>query len=385
MRGGAFLFWLVHYFQLAFLHFSFWFSALFSHREERSGYVTGVEEVASVLYNLSASLPDSVSVCLFKNKYYNFEYGYSLGVFSCHLSRFVFGPVLLGFLAARRQTFIYVGGSGFLFSHHDGRAHEFEFLKKRGKTVICYFTGSEIRSFSLLNAYAKQKNIDVITTYQSISSPGIDSPVKEMRRRALALAADKFADLIFNPSVDQMSYITRKTFPFLYFYPDELIYKVPSKWLDKRFLLIVHAPSSPLIKGTPLVRSAIKKLMQEGYFFEYVELIGVSHSTVLHTIKRAHIVLNEFYAFVPGVFGVEAMAANAVLLTSADREIEPTLFEGANEAWVVTPYWMVYENLKFQLDHKDSLQIQADRGTEWVRQYCSYSASSARFRECIDA
>ncbi|RRV29811.1 hypothetical protein EGJ23_02400 [Pseudomonas sp. o96-267] len=150
-------------------------------------------------------------------------------------------------------------------------------------------------------------------------------------------------------------------------------------------LVIVHAPSSPLIKGTPLVRAAIKKLRLEGYQFEYIELIGVPHSTVIETLKRAHIVLNEFYAFVPGVFGVEAMAANAVLLTSADKEIEPTLFEGANDAWVVTPYWMIYERLKQQLDHPEALQLQAEKGSEWVRRYCSYTSSSACFRAAVDA
>ncbi len=381
----VFLFRIVHYIQLAMLHFSFWAASCFSCRQERTGYVVGVEEVASVLYNLSISLPRVVSVCLFRNPYYNFKYTYNPGKFSGHFVRLIFGPVLLGFLAAKRKKFVYVGGSGFLFSHYDGRAHEFDFLKKRGCIVICYFTGSEIRSYALLNAYAKQRNIDVITTYQPMCSAGIDSPAKEKRRKALAWAADKFADVIFNPSTDQMSYITRKTFPFLYFYPDDRICRIPSKWENKKYLIVVHAPSSPLIKGTPLVRAAIKKLVMEGYVFEYIELIGVPHLTVLETIKRAHIVLNEFYAFVPGVFGVEAMAANAVLLTSADREIEPTLFEGANEAWVVTPYWMIYEKLKFQLDHPDSLQSQADRGTEWVRRYCSYSSSSARFRDFIDA
>ncbi|MBD9484618.1 hypothetical protein IB229_16685 [Pseudomonas sp. PDM14] len=347
--------------------------------------MVGVEEIASVLHNLSMSLPGAVSVCLFRNPYYSFKYEYSLGTLSSHVSRFILGPFLLGFFAARYRKFIYVGGNGFLFSQCDGRFKEFEFIKKRGGVIVCYFTGSEIRSFKLLNAYAKQRHIDVITTYQPISSRGIDSPVKEERRKALALSADKFADVIFNPSTDQMSYMSRETFPFLYFYPDENIRRAPCKWKDTTLPVIVHAPSSPLIKGTPLVRAAIKKLMLDGYDFEYIELIGVPHSTVLETINRAHIVLNEFYAFVPGVFGVEAMAANAVLLTSADRGIEPTLFEGANEAWVVTPYWMIYENLKLQLDHPDALQDQADRGTSWVREYCSYSASSARFREYVDA
>ena len=48
------------------------------------------------------------------------------------------------------------------------------------------------------------------------------------------------------------------------------------------------------------------------------------------------------------------MAANAVLLSSADGTIEPTLPSGANDAWVVTPYWRLYDNLKAILDHPDT-------------------------------
>ena len=150
----------------------------------------------------------------------------------------------------------------------------------------------------------------------------------------------------------------------------------PEKWLKPEKLVVVHAPSSPIIKGTPLVRAAIKKLQLEGYDFEYVELIGVPNVVVLNELKRAHIILNEFYAFVPGVFGIEAMSNNAVLLCSADRRIEPTLFEGANEAWVVTPYWLIYDKLKEVLDSPiDQLKRQADEGTLWARKYCTYSFS----------
>ena len=147
--------------------------------------------------------------------------------------------------------------------------------------------------------------------------------------------------------------------------------------------VIVHAPTSPVIKGTPLVRAALKALKEQGYDFEYLELTNRSNAEVLAALDRAHIVLNQFYAFIPGIFGIEALAANAVLLTSADGTIEPTLPPGANEAWVVTPFWQVYDKLKAVLDNPDTMQSQADRGTAWVGEYCSRSVDRAHLLELL--
>ena len=101
--------------------------------------------------------------------------------------------------------------------------------------------------------------------------------------------------------------------------------------------VLVHAPSSPIIKGTQLVRAAVALLREEGFDFEYVELTGVPHEEVASQLQRAHIVLNQFFAYVPGMFGIEAMAAGAVVLQSADESLESDLPAGSNAAWVVTP------------------------------------------------
>src|SRR5699024_2578023 len=110
-------------------------------------------------------------------------------------------------------------------------------------------------------------DIDVITTYQPISHKGIDSHENEALRRQLAVTADKYADVIFNPNVDQMSYIKRATEPFLYFVDESNILEHTNKFSTENELVVLHAPSSPIIKGTPLVRAAVKKLKDEGYQF----------------------------------------------------------------------------------------------------------------------
>jgi hypothetical protein len=353
------------------------------------GPVIGMEEIAGMLTAVAAALPGAVTVNLARNPLYAHRYDVEFdiggrGALLRRLRRLVLAPWILGRLASRRQTFVYIGGQGFLVSLLDGRERELRFLRDRGRTVICYFTGSEIRSHVLLNEYAAARGIDVITTYQPEITPGIASPPAERQRRLLAEAADRHAQLVFNAPVDQMSYLQRPTQPCLYFYPDEAIARRPGKWADVSRPLLVHAPSSPLIKGTPLVRAAIHGLREEGYDFEYLELARRPHAEVVELLERAHLVLNEFYAFVPGVFGVEAMAANAVLLTSADPDIEPSLPPGAADAWVVTPYWKIRERLRAVLDDPAAMQEQADRGTEWVAHHCSRSANSATLAAALE-
>lgn len=115
-----------------------------------------------------------------------------------------------------------------------------------------------------------------------------------------------------------------------------------------------------------------------------VELIGVPHAEVKHALERAHIVLNEFYAYVPGVFGVEAMAAGAVLLTSADEQIETDLPEGSNQAWIVTRHFEVTERLRGVLSSSpQELLAKAEAGQSWVRAHATSEASGRVIRSAL--
>lgn len=332
--------------------------------------LVGPEENAGVLRAIAVALPNSVSVKTNRNPYYSVTYDYDLSTHG-FLLRALLAPFLLGRLAPGLRAALYVGGSAFLLGQ-DGRATEFAFLRRHGVEVLCMFTGSDIRSHERMAEISHQLGRDVLTTYQGVADPTVASPVAEQRRRALAASADKYASVVFNPSVDQASFMKRPTQPFLYFHPDSAFEQPTDKWASPTSrLTVLHAPSSPTIKGTPLVRAAVKALLEDGYEFDYVEISGRPHAEVLEALSRAHIALNQFYALVPGVFGVEAMAARAVLLTAADPEIETSLGAEAMGAWVVTPYWRLRERLQWALEHPDELPAQAERGYTWAREHCS--------------
>ena len=131
------------------------------------------------------------------------------------------------------------------------------------------------------------------------------------------------------------------------------------------------------------MRAAISRLRREGFKFTYVELIGVPNQVVLEELRSAHIALNEFYAFVPGLFGVEAMAAHCALLTAADEDIEPDLPRGSNNAWLVTRPYEIYDHLKLLLGNPELMKRYADSGFEWATRYAAQSQSSQRLREIL--
>lgn len=358
----------------------------FIHTETKELWVVVGPEIAGNLRSIGAALDPSVTVCIGKNPHYAHHYNYRIGNHSklCNiLDLTIRAPILFAALLHRASGFFYLGSAGFLRADVDGREREFRLVKQHGKRLVCSFLGTDIRSPRLLLDYAREHDIDVITSYQHLLKPNMLTRTYELQLQRLAATADQLADEIFNAPVDQISYITRQVHPPVYFYPTDQFSRNDGKFDEPNPLRIVHAPSSPIIKGTPLVRAAIKKLKTEGYDFEYIELTGVPNTEVLRTLKQAHIVLNEFYAFVPGQFGVEALAAHCALLTSADEHREPSLPPGSNTAWVVTPYWLVYDHLRYLLDNPHLIKQYADEGYAWAQDNCEFETSRRRLRTIL--
>lgn len=375
--------------QRVLLVLSYWFFRCCIRRSKNNiSWVVGVIEIAATIKYISSSIPDSYSVCLFHNKYYDFKYNFlikgSKSKYWDFVKGIVIGPLLLGLLLNRSNNFFYIGQSGFLLSGLDGRKFEFMYVKNKDKKIVCFFTGTDIRSPKLMLDFAHKNDIEVFSSYQHLINPRQLTLEYETSKKRLAIVAETYADLVFNASVDQMSYFTKKTQPFIYFYPDENFIKNDTKFSNIKIYRICHAPTSPIIKGTQLVRAAIAKLRAEGYRFEYVELIGVSNEVVLKELRSTHIVLNEFYAFVPGLFGVEAMASHCALITSADEHIEPDLPPGSNKAWYVTKNYEIYDHLKDLLNSPDLIKKYADAGYAWAIENASFSRSSVKLSSLLD-
>ena len=325
-------------------------------------------ETANLL-NLYSRLFECYSVNTSRNKFYNSKYSLDLS-FLPRIIRYIFLPIYYSYVL-KKYSSIWFFSSGSFFISNDGRSWEFKQAKKRDLKIICLFVGSDIRSLKLSKILSTSFGLDHWANYldqQEIRK-------SDTRSKIYSISADNYADIIFSCENDQASYINNK----INILPTPVSrnkYKVnQDKWNDTSIIKILHSPSSPLIKGTKFVESAIKKLESENYKFEFKLLTNVSQDQVLIELDIAHIALNEFFAYVPGIFGIEALEANCLLLTSASRSLEPTLFEGCDNAWVPTQYNQIYDNLKYYLDNIDLAREQANKGTLWAKKHFSHEAT----------
>ncbi len=358
------------YIQIPLLYLSYYLCRLFV-KKETNKWVIGVDDMASTIYFIGNVLDPSVTVSLSKNKFYTLKYDYFLSIQNKYIHfiiRIFYGPILLGYLANTSTHFFYIWSTGFLFN----RDKEFAFLKSTNKKIVCLFVGDDIRSLKLTIDYAKNNKIDTYANYYVNTT----NQKYENDKIGLAKSADQYADLIFNAKIDQISYLKSKQYGWTYTYDKKKFFRDDTKFDKLQNIKILHSPSNPIAKGTQLVRAAIKKLELEGYKFEYIELINVLNDVVLEHLKSTHIVLNQFYAFAPGLFGIESMANHCAVLMSADPTIETTLPQDSQDAWMITKYWEIYDNLKYLLDNPSKIKYYADRGYNFTEKHYTYGNAS---------
>ncbi|WP_309616245.1 glycosyltransferase [Salinibacterium sp.] len=370
------------------LHLSYEYHRRFG-RGNSVEWIVGPYEVANMVIDVASALPSAESAVMAKHPFYQHAYDWQAPeartVLGDWFAKRFRGPIKLGELAARADGFIYIGGQGFITASDDRRRYEFQFLKRRGKRVVCYFTGNDVRSPELMAQLERERGEPNLGTYLAETNPLFASSSYETYQREIAATADEYADVILTSPFDNSSHITRPTEPFLYFFPDERIATSFEKFEDTSRPVILHAPSSPVIKGTQLVRAAVAELRDEGYDFDYVELLRQPHEEVVGNLARAHIVLNQFYSMTPGVFGIEALAAGCVVMMSPSEDDEPTILPESRDAWIVTRHYEVTRNLRRVLDCPESWEAQARAGVEWVRGHASYSVNGPRLASMLAA
>jgi hypothetical protein len=362
--------------------------AFIGRRRTPISWVVGPRETAGVVHAMAARIPGSHSVALAVDPFYSHRYDTTWRPTGNrrNAARFVFlAPFVFAWLATRAQGFVYVGQSGFLLDQVDNRRFEFAFLKRRGVKVACYWCGSDIRSTKMMHELEDRMKLPNISTYLPFVAPGIATEHHEQRVKGRAAVADQFADIVFTFPTAQRSYLAKWTEPELYFVEDDRFATDESKFFRMSPIVVAHSASSPVIKGTQLVRAAVAGLRANGYEFEYIELIDVPNEEVLAGLARAHIALNHFYGFTVGMFGLEAMAARCAVISSTDGTIETSLAPGINDAVLVTKHYDVYDGLKRLLDNPELISPLAQAGYDWAFEYTSNANAGRVLTSLLDS
>lgn len=212
---------------------------------------------------------------------------------------------------ARYDVFIFGFGHSLLAWNLD-----LPILKRFGKKVILNLGhGSELRPPYIDGAYASHDG-------SMRPGPAQLARMAASHKRRMAVY-ERHADLIIGAPFSSTQFATRVQVNFFTLGIPALTYApaserqlaipqaspeaLPPSGIRGRPLRVLHSPSHPACKGTPLIREAIAVLKAKGLSIEYVEIQGRPNHEVLKAIQHCDFVIDQTFSDTPMAgFAMEA-------------------------------------------------------------------------------
>ena len=132
---------------------------------------------------------------------------------------------------------------------------------------------------------------------------------------------------------------------------------------DAAPLIVLHAPTDPVIKGTQAIRAAAE-IAAEQVPLELRVLTGVSHEVVARELEIADLVVDQLNSVTVGVFALEALRAGVPVLCEFDRSaLAP--FQGDIPVVAVTAETLAAEFVALARDPRRRAELAA-RGPAFI-------------------
>ncbi|MEC1714815.1 glycosyltransferase family protein [Schinkia azotoformans] len=215
-------------------------------------------------------------------------------------------------------------------------------LSKMGKKIFFYFCGCEIRDEKIM------------TMKYSLSSCVNCFPKLCSKNRKLAKdVAEKFGIVNFVSTPDLLEFVDRSVLlPQVVNF--ELIEKVGNESIkerswDEETLVIAHAPTNRLIKGTSYLIDSVEELKKIGYKIELLLIENMSHEEAIRNYRRADIAVDQLLAGAYGQVSAELMALGVPTIAYLredliDKYPEVPPLINANPFTIKEKIMEVYEN-----------------------------------------
>ena len=194
-------------------------------------------------------------------------------------------------LLRRYDVFHFYYGESLLAAHRD-----VPYLKKAGKRIVFHFRGCDIRMRGLSLARP-------LSTCLDCPAPCRPDAMKEQLRDA----AWQLADHVFVVSPDLLESVPGAELVVQAIDLDEWPELPPPARAGEK-IVVLHAPSDPIIKGTVYLERAITALQAAGYPVELRLLQRRPHSEIRRAFAEADIVVDQLLFGWYGNFSIEAMA-----------------------------------------------------------------------------
>ncbi|WP_205683807.1 glycosyltransferase family protein [Brevibacillus migulae] len=167
-------------------------------------------------------------------------------------------------------------------------------LKEAGKVMVMHHWGSDVRRLSVLkqtNPYAVAKSSNEGSIHQRLKR--LSAHIRH------CFVADK-----------ELYLYVKDYYEHVYFIPqmiDLTLYPLIPQPAKKAKPLIVHAPTSPYVKGTEHILKAVQSL-QGTYDFDFKLIQRMSHEEAKMWYSQADLIIDQLCLGSHGLFAIESMA-----------------------------------------------------------------------------
>ncbi|HVC84152.1 MAG TPA: hypothetical protein VNC12_02770 [Solirubrobacteraceae bacterium] len=181
---------------------------------------------------------------------------------------------------------------------------ELPLLKRLGKTVVVTWQGCDVRPRSACPWCERPECIQ-----------------HDPWRGADAKAMLKYADraIFINPDLGR--YLPGAT--FLPYASVDVAAIEPRPLPDRATVVVAHAPTNPLVKGTPYVVAAVEQLRAEGLNIELDLITGVTNAEAMERIASADLLVDQLHIGWYGGVAVEGMALGRPVVCFIDESDNP--------------------------------------------------------------
>ncbi|MDY6865413.1 MAG: glycosyltransferase [Halobacteriota archaeon] len=225
-------------------------------------------------------------------------------------------------------------------------------LKLFGKKVVMTYWGDDIRQLDIAKKFK----------YHYAREVNSDSNVEDRKRRKIR-------------RIDRYVGATITGYELLEFAPYSHITELAIDLSKNPFIglnkgidskpNVVHAPTNRIIKGTKYIISAIERLKDEGYDFNFILVEDRSHEEALEIYNSADIIVDQLLIGTYGCFAVECMAMGKPVLCFIRDEMKayhpeiPILSTNPDN---------VYDNIKLLIENPSMREELGIKGRKYVEE-----------------
>lgn len=266
----------------------------------------------------------------------------------------------------RYDSFIFSFGNSLLPMNWDLRL--LRFLRK---TIICNLShGSEARPPYLDGAWYTKDGIH----------PGMEAMHRQTEKtRSSVLRCEKNATWIIGAPYSSSPFLTK---PFVNMFALGIPFAIESKLgqtndkeehhkRDGRCFRILHAPSHPFAKGTPVIKQAVGRLVEEGFELELLELQGVPNAHVRKEIMKCDFVIDQIFSDIPMAgFALEAGANGKPTIVGGEHldELKKFVPQGMWPPTIICKPNQIEQTIRFLLLNPKEILIRGTEAQNFVRE-----------------